>query len=367
MGCSNPHLIMDGKILRPEKINLNLDSTEKNSTSPFNNNTNNSSNNNNNKNINTHNKLSSSSSFPVSTCHSDLTHAQMIIHLITSLRNKIIYSHDKLVYDSGAFLFQKPTIYHCVRCIFFKMSQEVNGNFDNISFNVKEDPPYLQGNFKNLSILCQDLLTELFDFIIELKYYRVIIKQIDQEIPELFYLIFENKKNISKENAQKIQKAIELFKEMTKLRSSILQNYKTQIYRITTQNLIFWEKVIVVGKYAYKKNINDIYDIVMLNKYKKKFFENKFMIKNNNNNFGNNENDKNNYYDDNSADRSRSDYYGDEEGNDDSLMVNNATIAKKNMENKLKNEELGEEEMYFNKYIFGNLKENAKSADVHFD
>lgn len=367
MGCTNPRLMIDGKVLKTERIILTLSKDPKSQVCLSNSNTFNSNLNYTNTMTNkkrNHNKLGSSSSFPSpspssslksspsSSLSNELIHAQTTIQLITALRNKIIYLHDRLVFHTGAFLFQKPTIVHIIRCIFFKMSAEVNGDFSIITFDYKEDPPYLENNFGFFSIFVQNLIKELFEFIVEIRNYRVIIKQIDQEIPELFYLVFERKNFLSKDNYYKIKKSIELFKEMTKLRLSILQNYKTQIYRITSQNLLFWEKVIAIGKYARKKNITNIDEIVMLNKYKKKFFEKEVEVKN----FVENNNDNID-----SIDSNKDEYYGDEEGNEDNIMFGNIAIAKKNIENKLKEEILTEEEENLNKIYFGNFCENQKN------
>ena len=88
-----------------------------------------------------------------------------------------------------------------------------------------EDPPFLKLTTKEkIKKNSLDLLTELFNFIVEIKNYKTIIKQIDKETPGLLYLIFENKENISTENINNINKGIDLFKEMTNLRISIINN-----------------------------------------------------------------------------------------------------------------------------------------------
>mgnify|MGYP006873149779 FL=1 len=73
-----------------------------------------------------------------------LSYAKSLICLITRIRNKIIYLYHKLIYDSGACVFIKPTIAHCLDCILYKISSEYKGNLRNAEITPKEDPPYLK-------------------------------------------------------------------------------------------------------------------------------------------------------------------------------------------------------------------------------
>ena len=118
-----------------------------------------------------------------------------------------------------------------------------------------------------------DLLTELFNFIVEIKNYKTIIKQIDKETPGLLYLIFENKENISTENINNINKGIDLFKEMTNLRISIINKYKLQIRDFLYKKEEYLDKINLIGKKAYDLKIYDIYEINLLNRNNKENFD----------------------------------------------------------------------------------------------
>ena len=72
----------------------------------------------------------------------ELFHARSLINLITRIRNKIIHSYHILIYNSGACIFIKPTIAHCLRCIFYKVSSEFEGDIKKADITHKEDPPY---------------------------------------------------------------------------------------------------------------------------------------------------------------------------------------------------------------------------------
>ena len=195
-----------------------------------------------------------------------LHHAQSLINLITRIRNKIIYLYHKLIYDSGACLYVNPDIIFVLKCILYKISSEFQGHLEQSGLTYKEDPPYLQvGSPCMISKESLELLNQLFDFITELVSYKTIIKQIDKETPELLYLIFENKEKLSKQNAKLINRGIELFKDLIKIRYDILSVFKNQIYEFIQRRNIFCSEINIIGKKACDNKITDIYEIVMLN------------------------------------------------------------------------------------------------------
>ena len=226
MGCGSTHLKMDGKIIRQENIELEITDICKN--------------------------------------NKDLYQAQSLIHLITNIRNKIIYEYDNLIYISGACLFKNPSISHCTKCILSKVCSESDGDLNNVGFSYREDPPFFKLKLEKFSQETQDLIKKLFEFTIRLRDYKIILKQIDKETPKLIYIVFENNNNVSKENINKINKAILLFKDLSKLRTNILIEYKNQIYDLIMGNRIFCNQVNKIGEEAYKNKITDIYDIAML-------------------------------------------------------------------------------------------------------
>ena len=241
MGCGSTQLRLDGQIIKQEIIELDINNHYKNK---------------------------------------ELLQAQHLIHLITNLRNKIIYEYDNLIYTTGACLFKNPTITHCTRCILFKISSECKGDLGNAQFTFREDPPFLKVDFDKFSEETNKLLNQLFDFIIKLRDYKIIMKQIDKETPKLMYIVFENNNKISKENLNKINKSISLFKDLYKLRNNILVEYKNQIYELLMHNENYLKIINEIGKTAYESKITDIYEITMLFK-KISFNENEslFFIK----------------------------------------------------------------------------------------
>ena len=226
MGCSNmTYTKVEGKIIKQEKIELDI------------------------------NKINKSK---------ELSQAQTLIDLITNLRNKIIYDYDNLIYNTGACIFKFPNIVHCTKCLLFKISSENAGNLNLAEFVFKEDPPFFDVNKERISLETQNILNDLFKFVTNLKDYRIIIKQLDKETPKLMYILFENNNNVSKENLNKINKAISLFHELAKLRNTILNEYKNQIYDLIMSNSNYCTPINKIGKLAIEKNITDKYEIAFL-------------------------------------------------------------------------------------------------------
>ena len=196
----------------------------------------------------------------------DLIHAQSLINLISRIRNKMIYLYHKLIYDTGACLYINPTIEHCLKSVLYKISCDLKGQLENSELDYIEDPPYLSiKDYSNIKQETNNLIKELFKFIVEIKNYKTIIKQIDKETPGLLYLIFENKENVSSENIININKGIDLFKEMTNLRTGIINKYKLQIKDFLYRKDEFIKNINIIGKKAYDLQINDIYEINLLN------------------------------------------------------------------------------------------------------
>ena len=204
----------------------------------------------------------------------DLIHAQSLINLISRIRNRMIYLYHKLIYDTGACLYLNPTIEHCLKSVLYKISCDLEGEIKIYDLEYIEDPPFLKLTTKEkIKKNSLDLLTELFNFIVEIKNYKTIIKQIDKETPGLLYLIFENKENISTENINNINKGIDLFKEMTNLRISIINKYKLQIRDFLYKKEEYLDKINFIGKKAYDLKIYDIYEINLLNRKNKENFD----------------------------------------------------------------------------------------------
>ncbi len=226
MGCSSVNCVKEDKKLRQEMILLNIET-------------------------NYHKK--------------ELIHAQSLINLISRIRNKMIYLYHKLIYDTGACLYLNPTIKHCFNSVFYKLSSDLEGKIENVNIEYIEDPPYLKmENTKNLSEQGKNLLNQLFNFIIELKSYKSIIKQIDKETPGLLYLVNENKENISTKNIDNINKGIELFKNTINIRNDIINTYKLQVRDYFMKKEVYYKKINEIGEKAYKEKIKDIFDIILL-------------------------------------------------------------------------------------------------------
>jgi hypothetical protein len=195
----------------------------------------------------------------------ELNHIQKVISLITSIRNKIIYKYHQLIYKSGACIFIHPSISHCVKCIFYKISADFKG-FEKAKIVYNEDPPYIKTNLGVYPKYSKMILSELFEFIIDLNSYNTLFKKIDKDSAELLYITFEKKGNLSQNNINKINEAMYYFKQITKLREDILKDYKQEIYNYIKETDLYIQNIDYIGLDAVQNNISDIYEIVMLKK-----------------------------------------------------------------------------------------------------
>ena len=153
---------------------------------------------------------------------------------------------------------------HCTKCILFKISSECEGDLTKAKLSFREDPPFMKIDFNFKSPDTNIILSQFFEFIVRLRDYKILIKQIDKETPKLMYILYENNNKVSKENLEKINKGIILNKDLSRLRTNILVQYKNQIYELVTNNTIFIKQINKIGEMAYKQNIKDIYEITML-------------------------------------------------------------------------------------------------------
>ena len=226
MGCSNATSVLENyNLQQTKKINLIINENEKN-----------------------------------------LNDVQNLIFLIIKIRNRIIYQYHKLIYSCAACLYYKPTITRCIRNIFFKISCELKGKFEDCNIDYFENIPYIKIQNENLSNEINEKINELLNFIIELNDYKILIDKIDKESPQLFYLEFENKDNISDKNIKKIHFSIQLFEQLKKIRQKLLKEYKEEIYFLFKNKKIYCDKIInIIGLDAYNKGLNDIYEIGILN------------------------------------------------------------------------------------------------------
>lgn len=228
MGCTSVSLVREDTKIRQEMISLDL-------------------------NCNHHKK--------------DLEHAQSLINLITRIRNKMIYLYHKLIYETGACLFLNPTIVHCFKSCLYKLSTDLKGKLEDCKIEYIEDPPYLKiTKPENITSNGMNLISNLFNFIVELKSYKTIIKQVDKETPGLLYLVCENKENISSQNINNINKGIELFKNMIQIRADLINKYKYQIRELITKKDLYNREINKIGKRAYKEQKSDTYEITFLKK-----------------------------------------------------------------------------------------------------
>ena len=80
---------------------------------------------------------------------------------------------------------------HCSKCILFKICSDCEGDINNAKISFEEDPPFIKIESNQLRKEANIILSKLFDFVIRLRDYKILIKQIDKEIPKLMYILYE--------------------------------------------------------------------------------------------------------------------------------------------------------------------------------
>lgn len=198
--------------------------------------------------------------------YDSIQRAKDIIKSINKLSKKLLMNYYRIIDLTGACVFMTPSIAHSIRCLFYKISAELNGKIENAEIAHSEDPPYISLKATGLSQDTKSRMSSLFDFIIEVQSYKIIIRQLDKDTPDLFYLIYEEGKDfVSKNNKEKIKKAIDQFQQLIKVRSMILKKYKLELYLYFTRNEYYTAQINKFGEKAIQNNIDDIYKIALLN------------------------------------------------------------------------------------------------------
>ena len=193
-----------------------------------------------------------------------LKHAQNLISLIIKIKNRIVYIYHKLIYSTGAFIYFQPLISHCLENILYKISTEYNGYFNKSGIIFYEESPFLKVDFTKISIDSCKLINELFNFITELKGYKTILKNIDNDLPSLLYLEYEINLKISKRNLRKIHNGLSLFRQLLSFRQKIWAEYKKEILLLINENEKYLNEINEIGNLASQKQLNNIEEIAIL-------------------------------------------------------------------------------------------------------
>lgn len=196
-----------------------------------------------------------------------LQQAKSTIENIYLLRSRFLYQYHNLIFHSGACCYKNPSIVHCLKSILYKMSAEKKGFIENYELTYIEDPPYLKMNNEDeVDENTGKIFKNLLDFIVEIRSYKSLIKQLEREIPGLLYILHENTNMVNSSEEEFIKDSVDMFEELKKFRARTLNAYKNEIYYYITQNDRYVEEVNTIGKEADKNKITDIFKIAMLAK-----------------------------------------------------------------------------------------------------
>jgi hypothetical protein len=115
--------------------------------------------------------------------------ASNILQVIENIRQEIFDKLDKLILETGACCFTKPTIESCIKCLFWKISADLYGNIKKADFRFFEDEPFIEIKAKDISEQGTLMTNLISNYISELMNSRGTLKRTDREIPELVYII----------------------------------------------------------------------------------------------------------------------------------------------------------------------------------
>lgn len=214
--------------------------------------------------------------------------ASGIMENFENIREKIVDNLDILIYKSAACVYQSPSIVHCVNNIWYKISADLKGKIEDVNLKYIEDSPFMTMDLSKCNSETIKLVELLYDYINTLRRIKTTLKQMENSLAELIYLLNENKfpesNQICEFNKNKIEQAIKMFPELHNYYNQTLQKYRYEIYLFIMKKEEYIYKINLIGKEAYSLGYSDIYQIAFL--YKKfmkarpDYFREEFMYHN---------------------------------------------------------------------------------------
>lgn len=197
--------------------------------------------------------------------------ASCIMESFENIREKVVDNLDILMYKTAACVYHNPSIVHCLNNIWYKISCDLNGKIEEVNLKYIEDSPFMNMNLKNVHSDTIKLVELLFDYINSLRSIKTTLKQMENSLAELIYLLNENSfpqsNQICEFNKNKIHQAIKMFPELHNFYNLVLQKYRYEIYLFIMKKEEYIYKINLLGKEAYSLGYNDIYQVSFL--YKK--------------------------------------------------------------------------------------------------
>lgn len=149
-----------------------------------------------------------------STCDSYIKKASESLLKFELIRQKIIDEFDNVILSSGGYVLKEPTAEKILKFLIFVLLVKRKGNLSEVNITCIEDPPYI--SIKN----SEEEFKELTQYIVSLSYTKTTLKELNNDIPTLFFIMNEvlndDRKKCVKEIKEKIRKAIETLQLLEK-------------------------------------------------------------------------------------------------------------------------------------------------------
>lgn len=207
--------------------------------------------------------------------------ASSILKTFEEYREQIVDKFDSIVYKTGACIFTKPTIVHCVNSIWYKISLEYDCNISQANITYVEDPPYLSMRLApQVSEDTKKIVTLLEEYVTYLRSIKTSMKQLENALAELIYLINEVTFPINNQrcyvNKMKITKGVRMFPELTQFYRQLLQMFRYEVYMCCKRKDEYSDKINKVAKIAKDKGCKNIYQVAEMYKVAMKVYPEDF-------------------------------------------------------------------------------------------
>lgn len=193
--------------------------------------------------------------------------SELILYQIEKVRQNIVDELDEIIFATGEYVFSSPTIVNCLHCVLYLIALELNGDITKLNKHYSEEVPFLIISTDKLSQKATDLFQMIQKYIHNLIYLKTTIRQLENDIPELLFMINEincdEYKEKIKENNILISIALKALPLLKTVNLSYIQSYQKECYYFDTMQEIYEKKIQLFCREVNQNELsNDIADLM---------------------------------------------------------------------------------------------------------
>lgn len=193
--------------------------------------------------------------------------SELILYQIEKVRQNIVDELDEIIFATGGYVFSSPTIVNCLHCVLYLIALELNGDITKLNKHYSEEVPFLIISTDKLSQKATDLFQMIQKYIHNLIYLKTTIRQLENDIPELLFMINEincdEYKEKIKENNILISIALKALPLLKTVNLSYIQSYQKECYYFDTMQEIYEKKIQLFCREVNQNELsNDIADLM---------------------------------------------------------------------------------------------------------